>query len=492
MDSDNSKKFQHPDYLAFLPIWTKLDDVCEGNETVKAAGQTYLPKVSPDQTDDEYKAYLLRSTFFNATGRTVDGLTGAMFRKPPTIKVPNQLDDLMKDTDGDGTPIQIVAVRTAESILKLGRFGLFADMPEETGAKPVVNIIGYHPNHIWDWRVENKKLVYLVLYECKDTPGDDGMGHVEKEQLLILRLTNNIYTAERWEKQKVKDQERKEFVRIEEPRIITVRGKALDYIPFFCLGPKDIAWPVQKSPITDLVDINLSHYCTSADFEHGSHHTALPTPVVIGVREGSTNNYPIGPTRAWKLPAGADAKMLEFTGKGLETLVDSLDRKERQMVILGARLLEDQKKSVESSDTHRIRHSGENSILASIADVAGRALTKIVEIARDWLGAKGDVKIEINKDFFDQPMEPGRIDSLVKAWMSGTMSKQTVVWNWKRGELLPDDVDIEDELDRIAEDQTTLNMGEDTEEDDGTGTPPGQPPKKPAKKPAKDDTTQDE
>ncbi|MCW1483574.1 hypothetical protein OLM41_15960 [Acinetobacter baumannii] len=35
--------FQHPEYVKNLPYWQKLDDVCEGEDAVKAKGEKYLP-----------------------------------------------------------------------------------------------------------------------------------------------------------------------------------------------------------------------------------------------------------------------------------------------------------------------------------------------------------------------------------------------------------------------------------------------------------------
>lgn len=36
--------FQHAEYVKNLPYWQKLDDVCEGEDAVKAKGEKYLPK----------------------------------------------------------------------------------------------------------------------------------------------------------------------------------------------------------------------------------------------------------------------------------------------------------------------------------------------------------------------------------------------------------------------------------------------------------------
>jgi hypothetical protein len=50
----------------------------------------YLPALK-DQTPDDYKAYIMRADYFNATARTLDGLVGMVFRKEPTVTIPDAL-----------------------------------------------------------------------------------------------------------------------------------------------------------------------------------------------------------------------------------------------------------------------------------------------------------------------------------------------------------------------------------------------------------------
>lgn len=459
--SNDDAKYQHPDYVDELPCWRKIRDAIEGQDAIKDGRETYLPRVSPGQSESEYEAYLCRAVFYNATGRTVDGLKGAMFRKPPVVTVPASLSALTEDTDGQSTPLEVLCNRTATEILSVGRFGILIDMPETTGPRPSVRLLPYTPEAIWDWRVEDKKLVFLVLHEEVDRQDNEGFGHVAVEQLLVLRLINNVYSAQRFEKKRVaapdgQGGEVMKFMPLDLPMTPQVRGKSLDFIPFVCFAPADLTFDVVKSPIADLIDINLSHYKTNADYEHGSHHTALPTPVISGMDPDHKSPLPLGPTEAWKLPMGAKAEMLEFKGEGLNTLEKSMDRKERLMVVLGARLLEDQKKQTEAVDTHRIRHSGENSILASIADTAGRGLTKALQIAADWMAVTGEIVVTINKDFFDQPFDGPMLDSLLKAWMSGAISHDTYLFNLQESELLPPERTIDDEKELILQEAPTI------------------------------------
>src|ERR1700675_874381 len=77
----------YPEYDANVTAWLRARDVIAGEDAVKAAGVRYLPRLD-SQTDDEYAAYTARASFFNATARTADGFVGLIFRREPTVKLP--------------------------------------------------------------------------------------------------------------------------------------------------------------------------------------------------------------------------------------------------------------------------------------------------------------------------------------------------------------------------------------------------------------------
>ncbi len=63
-------------------------DVLAGEDSVKSAGEKYLPRLN-DQSEDEYHNYRARASFFNATARTTEGYVGLLFRRPPFLKLPD-------------------------------------------------------------------------------------------------------------------------------------------------------------------------------------------------------------------------------------------------------------------------------------------------------------------------------------------------------------------------------------------------------------------
>ncbi len=469
-------KNQHPDYTRFLNKWERCEHVAAGQDAVHDAGEAYLPRLS-DQENAEYEAYKKRTPFYNATWRTIVGLQGMLFRKPPKIEVPESMKDMLKDITLDGTPLHLLALKATEDDLKLGRVGLFVDYPIVPDSATKADAIAenhrplmklYKAQSIINWKTRNikneTKLSMVVLQECVMVPEDEftDKEDVQYRVLDLVDLTDSATGV-------VKTVYRARVIIIERdaagretevtkttsfPRI---DGKFLDYIPFYFMGVDNVSWNVDEPPLIDLVDMNLSHYRTTADYEHGCHFTGLPTPVISGYtpekdEQGKSKEFYIGSMTAWVFPRHeAKASFLEFTGQGLSALRENLEKKEAHMAILGARMLEPQKSGhVEAADTAAIHRGGEQSMLSSVAQAISIGITKALQTFARFAGADPDkVKFELNRDFFPVPMDSLQITALIAGWQNQAYSYETLHEKLKEGEIVPPESTAEDERKKI-------------------------------------------
>lgn len=86
----------HELYDRFAVKWARARDVIAGEDAIKAAGERYLPRMD-SQSDGEFAQYLARASFFNGTGRTVDGFLGLIFRREPIVRLPNDEAKRIRD-----------------------------------------------------------------------------------------------------------------------------------------------------------------------------------------------------------------------------------------------------------------------------------------------------------------------------------------------------------------------------------------------------------
>jgi len=462
----------HHEYDDRQGAWKKMRDVVAGEDTVKNCGSEYLPRLG-GQDEDGYRAYKMRASFYNATSRTIDGLSGMVFRKPPQVDVVGPLEDFRDDVTLSDVPLHAFAEQVVEEVLTTARCGGLVDYPrvedrgltraqaERMNLRPFWTL--YKAEDILNWRVgligNRTQLTQVRLHETVEEPGDDEFTDEQIEQIRVLELVDG--TTEDGEptggmryQQRVfrKNEKTSEWVQEGETIVPLMAGRPLDYIPFIFFGPRDTTPAACKPPLLDLAHINLSHYRTSADLEHGAHFTALPTPFCFGVAENEVPDQ-IGPEALWTSTSSeAQAGMLEYTGQGLEALEKRLDVKESQMAALGARMLEAPKKAAEAADTARIHRTGEISVLASTAQAVSAGLTMMLEIARDWYGAAGDVRVTLNTDFLPTPMDPQMLTALFQMVQGGRISQQTFFENLQRGEIIAADKTYEDDEEDRAND----------------------------------------
>lgn len=434
------------DYKAYFDIWAKCRAVVEGQEAIHAEGHTFLPGLS-GQDNDDYNSYLTRTMFYGATQRTVDAMTGLLFRKTPVFNYPDSVNAWMNDIDLNGNSIFAFAEELAGELLKVGRFGLLVEHPEnviETGqitqAEAENNNIrpffaAYTAENIINWKVitinNQKFLSMVVLREYSEKSVDEFEIEADLQYRVLDLDEEGAY------RQRVYVANEKDEFYLQRTIYPLQNGQKMRFIPFIILGAKGINADIVKPPILDLVNVNLSHYRTTADLEHGAHYTGLPTAVITGHRIGENERLRIGSATAWVFAEPeADAKYLEFTGQGLAALEKRLEHKENQMAALGARMLASEKREAETAETHIIKRVGENSALASIAQCMDMGITKALNIMFEWGGVAGEFYFEINKDFIPSKMAGADLLALFTVYQGGGMGFSDFIENLQKGEII--------------------------------------------------------
>lgn len=462
----------HPEYDKYCPLWEKVRIVCEGEESVKKEGYKFLPILS-GQDAKEYEAYKERAMFYGASARTVQGLTGAIFRKSPDIKFPEKGLASLDSVGIKQESLLELSKAVVRRAVGIGRVGILVDSGIKENSKPYITL--YEAENIINWQYSNaedgevaSEIVLLEISSYRDEK--DPFVTKTKKVYRVLRLGDPskdspvpdeddlpdseidgsaIYYQDLYQEVTVLDANKKESTNIVYigrtiPKLIG--GKTLNRIPFWCVNAECVSLEPQKPPILDLVNVNISHYKNSADLEHGRHYTALPTAWVAGFDPKSI--LTIGASRAW-VSSETDAKagFLEFTGAGLGHLADGMASKEKLMAILGARMLEELPVGTEAAEAVRLRQSGEASALSAVALTCSAGITQALKVYAEWLGYKSDeIKFILNRDFNTSGLAPNVLQNLIMAVQGGLVSWNTFFYNLKKGELVPEFVSEDEEL----------------------------------------------
>lgn len=443
-------------YDNMLSVWQMCRDAKTGQRAIHARTTTYLPKVYSDQSAESYTKYLRRALFMNATGRTVDGMVGFVFRRYPTIKLAPQITEFETDITTEGVSLAGLAQKIVDDVITVGRAGILVDFPsqildatitisqaQQAGLRPYIAYYRTEDVHNWEYSRRNNRYVLtrVWLYEPEVDNETLAVNSVYRE----LHMDDGYYGVRIW----------RNGERVAELTPL-LNGQRITEIPFwFCQPMEATGNDIQPPPIEDLVYVNISHYQNSASLENGAFVAGQPTPWVNGIPDPKT--FPqlnLGSETFLALPENSTAGFLQCGSEGFATIEKLMDRKQEQMAQLGARILASDKKAAETAETQNIKRGGENSVLQTLAASVDMSLTKALQFMAAWIGASdADIaatQFELNKDYVPQGMDAQLLTALVAAWQSGAISYNTFFANLQKGEIAPESATAEDEQDLIA------------------------------------------
>lgn len=471
-----SLESQHPQLEQFATTYIKTSDCANGQDAVKSAGERYLPKLPGHEVGNGgqilYNLYKNYAVYFPGVGRTVDGYMGLAFRKAPVFS--GKIGEFEKDVTLDGEPIDSFARKLLRDMVVRFRPGILVDMPVidteqpmtvsemSAVARPYFTI--YSTDSILDWRESfiggRVQTTFVKLFESEYRPTEaDPLKYEKVSRVRVLSLTDQgIYRQQAYELVTVNDNDKKQEYQLITDVEPVINGKKLNYIPFIPASKNGIEWGLDYSPINDLSDISIAHYRNSASYQNGVLISGCPTLCVAGLLPDSKDgngNIVMGASTVMQFETGGNAWFAQIGTEGLAETRLSMDRLEKQMALLGSRILQGDNPMAEAAQTAGIHRSGENGVLANICNIAAMAITEALKIVAEWTGyGPENISYEMNTDFEDQRIDPSVLASLMQALQAGLISKETFYHNLKRGEVYEQGRTFKDEMAAIERDMT--------------------------------------
>jgi hypothetical protein len=444
--------------ISLAQSWvTQTRHFLEGEQTVKKRNALYLPKSSADQPATSYKLMKDHAIFYPATSRTLEGLAGLIFRKPPVVDgapegsvMARLLDALTSDAEDLLTfSYNVVCERLTSNFM-----GLLVDMPVgeadanlspaqrvEQDQRPFVNVYTFENIVAREYKTVRgrRTLVYVRLIDADQS---------ERE----LRLIDGEYWVTIHQHDGVMLQEGTPFQPLR-------NGKPLNRIPFF-LNTSIRNGVIEQSPVAKIANLNLSHFRNEGLIAMSKLFQASPQGYVFGVewpldKDGKPFKPTVSPGTFWTNPTGENVQIgyLEYTGKGLDDLRADRDKIESMMAVVGVQMIAGEKIAAEAPETLAIRRASENSALATIANLTSKAIQDALNEMADWMGLP-HVRFQLNTDFLPQPMTAAEIQAHVSLLQAGVLSGETIFLALRDGDVVNPTLTWEMEKTRLQNDQT--------------------------------------
>ena len=420
----------HPDYIRGSAAWGRVRACHDGTDAVKAAAKRFLPQPL-GMVDKDYAKYLLRANFLPAVRRTEEVLSGLLLREPPEVQAPSDADELLADVTLTRQTLTGFAQDVVSELLVTGRIAVVLDFTAPVGGAVRPYWCLKHAEDLLAWRVEMsdegpERLTRLVFRE--NTLVEDP----ENKYGLILEHRVREYTLEdEGVVVRLLALRDSKWIAIKEVVPIVI-GEPLREIPTIIANARQVGTEVIQPPLAPIADLSLSHYRTSADLEQGNYYASLPTAYTTGATLSAgtpgrgiptnqeqthgiqalpqgTKGYSLGSGKVLELPEKATIGYLEIKGPGLNSIHMTLDRKERNLQAVGARLVQDQQKQPETARATGIKAQADASLLRLLANVTDEVLTHALMVSLGWLAnPTADVSVKLNRAYLDEPKEPVR------------------------------------------------------------------------------------
>lgn len=482
-----SVSYRRSDLDLVIPKYSMIRDCIEGQSAVKYKRSEYLPIPNSEDTSGDnqsrYEAYLTRAVFYGVTGRTLRGLVGQIFLRDPIYVIPPLLNILEFDTNGEGLDLIQLSKKICTYVMAYGRCGIFIDYPSTSEStsrqdlldgsiRPIIKV--YEPWNIINWRtvvVGAQKLLSLVVLKEEYDIEDDGFETVTDIQWRVIRLTGDGCIVEIW-----RDTSNGREI-VSSYRLCDHTGDEMHEIPFRFTGSETNDSEIDAPPMYDMSILNIAHYRNSADYEESCFITGQPTLWISGLNETwwedvLNKQVRMGSRGAIPLPSEAEAGLLQSLPNIMP--FEAMAHKERQMVAIGAKLIE--QRNIERTATEtEIEFASDNSVLTTVSKNASTNILWALQRAASFAGTEPtSIEFELNSNFDITAMTSEELRIMVETWMNGALAFSEIRTALKRSNLavLTDEdaiAEIEKYKDLIVQNQPMQKMeepGNDDEDED--------------------------
>lgn len=500
------------DYDKQAPFWCMVDAIIGGSPEIKKGGIKYLPKFA-NEKQSVYDYRLENAPFTNIYSDISKNLAAKPFAKELAMKdgTPGQYTKLAENIDGQGNNQHVVAASLFKDALDHAITWLMVDYTKakpRADGKPLskaeeaeqklrpywVHIPAMRMKAVYSDFVGGSEVIYHARFEENATELD-GFTEVCVERIREfnrVRMVDEIgrttgYGAATWRLwQKTVGTDKKETWSVIESGDITI-GE-IPIIPVVLTERVGGSWIITPA-LRDLAYMQISEYRQEANLEWIKVMTCHPMTCISGMvlpvgEDGKEIEVTVGPNTVFIIPqnnAGTgpagDVKIVEPSASSITENRAQLELTRKEMRDLGMQpLAEANLTVVTTANVSKKASSAVQAWAFRFKDVLERAW----KLTALWLGDNAEPEVVIHTDFAIETESGTELDALLKSEGQGIYSKQTVREEFKRRNVVSNDVTDDQEQERIASEQQGLDVNgvNEPQIDPVTGQPidPNQPP----------------
>lgn len=464
------------DHAAMADYWSMVDAIMGGAKTMRAAGETFLPKFEVE-SDQEYRLRSRHARFTNVYRDIVENLAQRPFGKEVHLGegVATDIEQFATDVDGRGNNLHVFAGETFFAGINKAVDWILVDytkgVPEgatraeeaRIGARPfwcrypAESVIAAYSDIIGG----REEFVHVRLKEAAKIR--EGFKETTKERVRVLNrelLDDGTYgppTYEVWQKvEGTKDGE--EWVVIEGPAPISIG--VIPLAPVVMGRRKGSTWQFHP-PMRDAAELQIDLYQQENALKNAKTYTAFPMLAGNGVDpvvgdDGVPKPLAIGPKTVLYggssdgAGRGGTWEFIEPDASSLQFLASDIKETVNQLRELGRQPLTAQSGNLTVVTTAFAAQKGNAAIQAWAINLKD-ALERAFEFTAMWLGTDGDVEVMIDTDFDLGFGDDASFEHVLKMadGEAPLISREAAIHEAKRRGILDPSYDGDEDLDEI-------------------------------------------
>ncbi len=462
IDDPELVSYVRPELRALMPELEKVGDCYTLLRTDETKARYLMQE--PGEPDEAYSARLSRSTY-TATFRDAIRAFAGLLGNYQAHELPKTLEDNLENVDMMGSSLSKFLNDLDQLVLRDGGAGVLVEMPpeqedlgsaleeKEEGRRPY--LVHIERNNLINWRTEmhggREVVVHAVLRSVEELPADEGQ-FATKLEPIYCHLYPGGYTKYKLVRGQGGNANKWQMV------VVAQGATSLPVVPIVWMGATGSRFGSSLVPLIGLADLSLQHYQLRSDLSELLHKLSMPVPVRRGAptdAHGRPAPLTIGPNTAIDLPVEGGFEFAEPSGGSLAQHQNEITHVEALMDRSSLAFMYGSEGGGRTATEAMLQSSQIQAQIKTLIENKESAVDAIIRLWATYSAEKtaGETGIEVSDNLIQRPLEAQEVQSLLNLYGENAISHQTLLEELQRGHALSQDIDIEEEIERITEEK---------------------------------------
>ena len=436
--------------LSMMPNWDPINICVGGTRSLRADSERLLPR-EPREDNDAYNRRVYHSVLPPFLSRLASQAAGLILRKGVNLVGDDYWQEWAEDVGG-GTSLNNFARKMLETALLWGHCSALVDfdaappprtLAEQRARKATPYLVNIHPSQIRGWRTRN------------NNPQDEPTQIRIRE---VITEPNGRFSEEQIEQIRILEEGHWEVWR----REVTGTGQVgswaiheqgdvdLQRLPLVTVYGQKEGTLLSVPPLLEVGYLNIAYAQRFCDYMHTVHVGSQPLLTMRGFDPDSDSPMGISVNTAILLPVDGGAEYVQPTTDSFDSQLKCLEALESQISRLGINSLTQQNVTNAAAESKRMDRIDSDSIMALISQDLENAIREMVTIASDYIGIEPP-EVFIATDYENNPLDGNSITAMLQLFMQGAVSQETLLRILQDADVLPADLDLEEEITRTRD-----------------------------------------